>query len=169
MDVEYTEPLLNPLPNFITIEMTFQKMGKLTAQPDQFPMNPCQSFDDFQKALINNVQDVIGFNEEQEKVIFSWKWEKRIMQQTVARKTPLPYSQLSRERHWEAVRHVLREANGVKKGCHNMLLRILANIMSKSEHSLSEGIETNSAGIREVMISRKLPNGSLQPLSSIVV
>jgi hypothetical protein len=88
---------------------------------------------------MENVAEIIGFEEEKERVIFSWKWEKRVTQQTVARKAALPYSLLSRERHWEAVHQVLHEANGIKKGCHNMLLRILANIMPNDEQALSEG------------------------------
>lgn len=147
--------------------MAFQRMGKPIGQPDQFPLDPRISFEEFRTELTENAAEIVGFEEDEEKVTFSWKWEKRATQTTAAKKAALPYAILSRDRHWDAVQQALREANGVKKGCHNMLLRILASITSKDDESMPGQPTQNDGMVREVIILSTLVNYSAQPLDSM--
>lgn len=167
LDLQHSSPIQNPLPISVTIEMAFQRMGKPIGQPDQFPLDPRVSFEQFREELTQNVAETIGFEEDEEKIAFSWKWEKRATQTTAAKKAALPYAILSRDRHWDAIQQALREANGVKKGCHNMLLRILASITSKDDESVPGQPLQNDGTVREVITLCALVNCSPQPLDSM--
>jgi hypothetical protein len=131
--------------------MTFQRSGKSISQPDQFILDPRCSFEQFKVELMTNVEEVAGFDKDEDQVILSWKWEKRVVQTTATKKPALPYAIFSRERHWDAVQKALREANGAKNGCHNMLLRILANITSKGNESQPTAQDSVASDSREVL------------------
>ena len=138
------------LPCHVTVEMTFTRNGKVIGQPDQHNIEPDMTFEEFQTHMTENVDDIVGLSNDLEEVKFAWKWERRVTQSTAAKKPPIPYSVLSRERHWEAVLQVLREANTTKNGCHNMLLRIQASIIPKDDQSQSEVIEIDEPSGRIV-------------------
>ena len=131
------QAFVKPLPPNITIDLSFTRDKKAIGQPDQFNLNPDRTFEEFISEMTENVKETVKLSEVEE-VKFGWKWEKRITTQTGARKLALPYNVLHRVRHWEAILQILREANAIKSGCHNMLLRIQASIMAKSEDQNGE-------------------------------
>jgi hypothetical protein len=134
-----------PLPLTITLDVTYMRNGKPKPQSDQYNIDPDVSFEQFQEDLRVNIDDTMRLQDDEE-VVLEWKWEKRVTQQSVNKRNQNPYSTLSRERHWDTVLRVLRDAYATKNGCTNMLLKIRANIIKKNSQMDDMRVQEEDTG-----------------------
>ena len=145
------EEELDPLPGSIIVELTIKECEKLRRASEQFPIDPRQSFSEFQVQVFNNVEDIIGITNS-ELIKLYWKWEKRILAQSTSKKTVTESSRLARDHHWTAIQQVIRESASKKNGCNNMLLKIRADVATEAQLTTGE-VADESTGPSGIVLS----------------
>ena len=109
----------------------------------------------------------IQFKLRSEDVTLTWKWERRLIQQTAVKKQPLPWNKLLLEKNRDTVTNTLQEANSKKNGTYT-LLKMQVTIFLKSERSDESGdVAINESSGRVVCASFCFANHRLRHLDLI--
>ena len=94
------------------------------------------TFDTLRVSISDDIEDTIQITEWGCNTY--WKWERRLIQPTAAKKQPLPWNKLLLERNRDTVTNTLQVANSKKNGTYT-LLKMQVTSFLKSERSDESG------------------------------